>query len=359
VGLTVDFRQAEAVLDRAARKAASDDPVDPLWEQRARELEEWPSNRVGIAAFGTALLAKAANPDIDPLSLTEDSGPCGYRPRNLAKMVLAARREDYRYALGTPAPDPLAASPWFGDVARIDLITKWRAQMRVRADRLVSWLGSLRADEAETALVAFLRVRMEIYRERQQLSGLSQVDATRVSYGDLVGALKPFIESNPEEGRRGAALVAAAFEAAGYEVVARPVNDPGQLDVDIRKGGELVMGIEVKQKPATAQDARDIAQGAAQAGASKALLCALDPRQERLDGERLVLGADSDYAVVLEIVYDVGSLLRLAIFSSAVRREDFLARLPGDLARQLEALNASAEARSRWKTTADRWAQSS
>lgn len=149
MSITIDTREAEVILERAALKAASGAKVDPLWEQRARELERWPSNRVAIAAFGTALLAKAVNGKVDALSLTEDSGPNGYRPRNLAKTVLAAKREDYKYSLGTPGPDPMAASPWFGDVARIDLITKWRKSMRVSADRLVSWLGTLKAEEAE------------------------------------------------------------------------------------------------------------------------------------------------------------------------------------------------------------------
>jgi hypothetical protein len=356
VGITIDIREAETVLERAALRAASDEPVDRLWEQRARELEEWPSNRVAIAAFGAALLAKATNGDIDALSLTEDSGPNGYRPRNLAKTVLADKRDNFKYALGTPGSDPLAASPWFGNVERIDLITKWRRNMRVRADRLVSWLGGLKADEAEDALVAFLRVRMEVYAAAKELRFLSRVDPAKVSYEDLVATVRSFIQANPEEGRRGAAAAAAAFAAAGYEAVARPINDPGQIDVDVKLDGQLLIGIEIKQKPATPQDALDIAEGVAAAGASKALLCALDPAQARLDDERLIVRADSDCGVGLQIVYSVSDLLRLAMFSSGVSRGDFLAAFPAELARFLEVLNASQDARERWKAAADRWA---
>jgi hypothetical protein len=356
VALNIDYRAAEQILERAALKAASHGRVDALWEQRARELEQWRSNRVAIAAFGTALLAKATHPNVDALSLHEDSGPRGYRPRNLAKTVLAAKRDDFKYALGTPGPDPLAASPWFGEVHRIDLIRKWRKSMKMPADRLVSWLGGLKAEEAEEALVAFLRVRMEVYAERQQLRGLSVVDISTVSAADLAATLRAFIEADPEDGRRGAAAVAAVFAAAGYDVVARPVNDPGQVDIDVASAGLMVIGIEVKQKPATARDAADIAEGAADAGASKALLCALDPSQEQLDDDRLIARADEKHGVGLMITYSVDDLLRLAMFSSSVTRDDFLSRVPAEVARFLDALDASAQARQRWKAAADRWA---
>jgi hypothetical protein len=356
VAEVVDPKQAEVILERAATRAASTEAISPLWEQRARELEKWTSNRVAIAAFGTALLAKATNPKIDPLSLSHKSGPAGYQPRTLAKNVLAAKSTELNYRLGTPGPDPLAGSPWFGDIPRIDQITKWRKPMRGPADRLISWLSGLTADDAEDALVAFLRVRMDVAAQYQKQRELRHIDAAQVSYRELVTTLQPFVEARSEDGRRGAAVVAATFASAGYDVVARPVNDPGQVDIDVRDGhGTLVVGIEVKQKPATAQDALDIAEGAGDAGASKAVLCALDPSQVPLDDERLVALADKDSEIALEIVYSVSRLLRLGMFSSAVPRDEFLADFPRHMAHFLAELDASEDARVRWKAVADRW----
>lgn len=117
----------------------------------------------------------------------------------------------------------------------------------------------------------------------------------------------------------------------------------------------MIAGAEVKQKAATTQDALDIAEGVAAAGATKALLFALDPAQEPLDDERLASRADAQCGVTLEIVYGVRQLLRFAIFSSEVSRGHVLSRFPAAMARFLAGLGASTEARERWKAAADRW----
>lgn len=335
--------------------AYTGEPVSALWEQRIRELAEMRSNKVAIAALGTALLAKATNPRIDALSLHERSGPDGYQARTLAREVLAANADRLGYALGTKAPDPLASSPWFGP-RRIDQIDKWRPKARVHADNLINWLSSLKPEEAHDALAAFLRIRMLEAEERKQQRALAFAGIATVGFDELVATLKPFVELQPEEGRRGAAAVAAAFAAAGHEVVARIVNDPGQTDVDVLDSdGEVAIGIEVKQRPATEKDALDLAAGAQAIGATKALLCALDPDQHRLDERRLRTRADADHDVALEIIYSVEELLMLAIFSGPSSRHELLRDFPAHMASYLRDLDASPEAQERWNATAKRW----
>jgi SacI-like restriction endonuclease len=351
----VDQAEALRVLEACQQVACSDEPVSALWEQRTRQLASMRSNKGAIAVLGTALLAKATNPAIDALSLHERSGADGYQARTLAREVLAANADRLGYALGTDGPDPLAGSPWFGPL-RIDRIDKWRRKARAHADNLINWLGTLKPEEAHDALAAFLRVRIAEAEQRKQQRALAFSGQATVSFDELVATLKPFIELQPEEGRRGAAAVAAAFAAAGHEVVARIVNDPGQTDVDILgKDGSVAIGIEVKQRPATEKDALDLAAGAQAIGATKALLCALDPTQRPLDARRLRTRADLDHAVVLDIVYTVEQLLLLALFSGPATRRELLSYFPAHMASCLRDLDVSPEAQERWKATAARW----
>jgi SacI restriction endonuclease len=351
----VDHLEALRVLEACAQVAGSEEPVSALWEQRTCQLAEMRSNKVAIAVLGTALLAKATNPKIDALSLHERSGPDGYQARTLAREVLAANADRLGYALGTTAPDPLASSPWFGPV-RIDRIEKWRRRARTHADNLINWLSALKPEEAHDALAAFLRVRTAEAQVRKEQRALAFSGEATVGFDELVATLKPFIELLPEEGRRGAAAVAAAFAAAGHEVVARIVNDPGQTDVDVlAPDGRVAIGIEVKQRPATEKDALDLAAGAQAIGATKALLCALDPTQPPLDARRLRTRADRDHAVALDIVYTVEQLLLLAIFSGPATRRELLSYFPAHMASYLHDLDVSPEAQERWKATAARW----
>lgn len=352
---TVDHQQALAVLEHAAAVAASDQPVPVVWESRTSALAEMRSNKGAIAVLGTALLAKATNPAIDALSLHEKSGPNGYAARHLASHILAAHADSLGYALGTSAPDPLAGSPWF-NAMRVDLITKWRKPARAHADQLISWLSSLTADEAPDALVAFLRVRMAVAAHLREQRAAAFAGEAPVSFTELADTLTPFVQINPEEGRRGTAAVAAAYAAAGFAAHARVVNDPGQTDIDVHGPDGFLIGIEVKQKPATDKDAIDIAAGARSAGAARALLCALDPAQPRLDVARLRRRADAEYGVALDIIFSVEEVLMRAMFSSRVSPARFLSQYAEALAVYLSVLQASPEAQARWRAAADRWA---
>lgn len=355
---SIDPTAALRVLEGAARAARAPNDghsLQGLWEDRTRQAFTWTGNKTAVAALGTALLAKATDPDVDALSLKPESGRNGYAARTLARVVLAAQRNAYGYVLGTSASDPLANSPWFGGDARIDLITKWRAGFRPHAFELVGWLADLRREQALDALVGFLRVCMERRAELSASIAATSVAGAVPSIDALAQSLQAMISADADEGRLGTAVCAAAYGAVGHRVDARAVNAPGQTDIDVRVDGAVVLGIEVKQKPATAQDALDIADGAAAVGASKALLAALSPEQEPLDLERVARQAERDSGVVLDIAYRASDIVRGALFSSTCARAAFLDRYPGELSRWLAVLEASEPSRLRWKATVERW----
>jgi SacI restriction endonuclease len=358
VAITISSEDAIRILEEATRLAR--DPghsPSELWLDRVASLEEWRGNKLALTVFATAALAKATAPEVDALSLIDRSGdPRSYNARMFARDVLVPNARRLGFLLGTPGPDPLAGSPWFGP-ERIDEITKWRSNSRRRADDLVGWLSALVAEDAKAALVALVLRRSEaLERQLEDRRNALVAAGAGVDLQDLASAVNRFIARNPEEGRRGAAAAAAAFTAAGRRVIARPVNDPGQVDVDVLDSeGFLLIGIEVKQRPATEQDARDIAEGARMQGATRAILCAFGQGTRRLDVDRLAVEADTSQGVLLHVVFTVDELIRLAALTSEVPRPTLLRDFQCAFSEQLAELDTSQAGLDQWKTITERW----
>jgi hypothetical protein len=359
MAIAIDAGEAARQLEEAARLARDDSfEFSKLWLDRIAELESWKGNKLALTAFATAALAKSTDSAVDPLSLIDRSGdPYSYNARLLARDVLVPNARRLGFLLGTPGPDPLAGSPWFGP-ERIDEIDKWRSSAKTHADNLVGWLAGMTHEEAKQALVALVLRRSEAQqRQLKERREALVVSGAVLPLPQLSEALDRFIGRNPEEGRRGAAAAAAAFSAAGRQVVARPVNDPGQVDVDVMdRDGLLFIGIEVKQRPATAQDALDIAAGAYAQGATRAILCAFGQAQ-RLPDSQLVDEADEEFGVLLHIVYSTGELIRLAALTTEVSRPTILSDFPREFSTHLEALRGSQDALNQWKALTARWAR--
>jgi len=360
MAIAIDAEEAVRQLEEAARLARDGSHApSKLWLDRVAELEGWKGNKLALTAFATAVLAKATEPAVDPLSLIDRSGdPRSYNARLFARDVLVPNARRLDFLLGTRGPDPLAGSPWFGP-ERIDEIDKWRPSARPHADDLVGWLAGMTPEDARAALVALVRRRSEArWRQLEERREALVTAGGVVPLTQLADALDRFIGRNPEEGRRGAAAAAAAFSAAGRQVVARPVNDPGQVDVDVMdRTGLLLIGIEVKQRPATAQDALDIAVGAHDRGATRAILCAFGQGARRLPDDQLVAEADVDHGVLLHVVYSVGDLVRLAALTGEVDRPTMLRNLARVFSEHLEALGGSQDALNQWKALTASWAR--
>jgi hypothetical protein len=361
VALTIPTDTAIRVLEDATRLARDPDHrVNELWDSRVEVLEGWIGNKLALTVFATAVLAKATKPEVDPLSLIDRSGdPNSYNARIFAKDVLVPNAQRLRFLLGTPGPDPLAGSPWFGP-ERISDIDKWRPKSRPRADDLQGWLAGLDREQAEDALVAFVRRRAGAFEDQLEGRKRALVDGGAViPLFDLATEVDRFMKRKPEYGRRGAAAAAATFAAAGRKVVARPVHDPGQIDVDVLdRSGLLWLGLEVKQQPATKQDALDIAAGVRALGATRAILCAFGQEGDRLPDATLCEQADRDYGVMLHIVYGTAELMRLASLSSDATRPAILKAFPKAYGDSLATLGADQPTLDQWKAITDRWSRS-
>lgn len=360
--MAIDIPQDEAVrvLEEAVRLSRDpEQPISGLWLDRIEQLESWRVNKVALTAFATAALAKATEGNVNPLALIDRSGdPHSYSARTFAREVLVPNAVRLGLLLGTPGPDPLAGSPWFGP-ERIDQIDKWKPSARKHADDLVGWLASLTSEDAREALIAFASKRAEAFQRKvdERREALSAEESV-FPVGELAQALDRFITRNPEDGRRGAALAAAVFAAADHSVVTRPVNDPGQVDIDVLDAeGLLAIGIEVKQKPATEQDAIDIVAGARAQGATRAVLCAFAQGSDRLLDVQFVLDIETEYGVFLEIVYSADDMIRLAAFTCGRTRSSILRDIPGHFSERLAEMDCSADALAQWRGLTVSWGQ--
>lgn len=358
MALTIQPEEAVRQLENSVRRARDEDyRVSELWLDRLAELEAWKSNKLAITVFGTAALAKATEPEVDPLALIDRSGdPHSYNARTVAREILVPQAKRLGILLGTGGPDPLAGSPWFGP-ERIDQIDKWRSSARPRADNLIGWLAAMNSEDAEEALVAFALRRSEANQRQldRRIKARINGDAT-VSLTQLSEAMDRFIQRKPEDGKRGAA--AAAFSGAGRQVVVRPVNNPGQVDVDVLdRKGMLLVGVEVKQKPATEQDALDIAAGALGRGATQAVLCAFGQGNLRLPDDRLVEEADEEFGSILHIVYSTGALFRIAALTSERPRSTILQEVVRSFPEHLLTLEASSDALGQWQAIVSQWSR--
>ena len=184
MGLSVDLEQARAVLRAGVELAASERPVSSEWTRWTNRIDASPS-RTFTVALGTALLAKATNPQIDALALKATSGPRAYSARTVGHMVLVPGAVQYGYDLRARGREPLNNQPFFR-YDRIDGIDRIHARARPHLPHLIAAckaINGLDTEGAKAALAAFLRVRMEAARTRRAVdlrgAGVSMSDLSR------------------------------------------------------------------------------------------------------------------------------------------------------------------------------------
>src|SRR4051794_33162914 len=89
--MRIDRAKSRAVFERAVRLVDNDEPLPDIWVERVREIGE-ATNKTFIAVLGTALLSRATEPRIDPLTLKASAqaaaGLEAYSARGVATNVL-------------------------------------------------------------------------------------------------------------------------------------------------------------------------------------------------------------------------------------------------------------------------------
>lgn len=348
MGLSVDQARAKAILADAVEWAVSDRSVPRKWTDWTRRIDESPSKTFTVA-LGTALLAKATNPAVDALALKATSGDDAYSARSVAHGVLVPGAVEHGYDLRATGREPLNNQPFFR-YDRIDEIDRIHASARPYLPELIAAgeaINVLSSRQAKAALAAFLRVRIAAANERQAID----LRGSGLSMTDLVEKTEAFVIEDPEEGRRGQAFVAAAFDLVHDGVRSSRVNDPSRRmpgDVQLLERGAPVLAIEVRQKAVSQQDTMHFAEALRKGGVAAGLVAMLDPGQEDLDEQAVMEDAERVCGVFVSLAYGVSELLIQASVWSGLPLEGVLTDFPLHMLARLEEIEASEPALRAW-----------
>lgn len=348
MGLGVDQAKAKAILADAVERAVSDRAVPREWTDWTRRIDESPSKTFTVA-LGTALLAKATNPAIDALALKATSGDDAYSARSVAHGVLVPGAVEHGYDLRATGREPLNNQPFFR-YDRIDEIDRIHASARPYLPELIAAgqaINALSARRAKAALAAFLRVRIAAANERQAID----LRGSGLSMTDLMEKTEAFVTDDPEEGRRGQAFVAAAFDLAFDAIRSSRVNDPSRRmpgDVQVLERGAAVLAIEVRQKIVSHQDTMHFAEALRKGGVAAGLVAMLDPGQGDLDERAVMEDAETTYGVFLSVAYGVADILIPASVWSGSPLDVVLTDFPRHMLARLEEIEATQAAVRAW-----------
>lgn len=348
MGITLDRREMALQLERAVRIAEDPHEVLPVeWVERTEHMAGCPS-RTYVAALGVALLAKATDERIDALTVKRKVSANAYSMRGAAA-VLAGNASLYGYHLGVTGPEPLNNQPWFHG-ERIDQFKIEDKEVEPFQNNLVRYLRELNGYDRPRALMAlatFIRVRQKF--AAQLGAAQSNLEAAGLpGFSRLVSITEEFIRANPEDGRRGQALVAAVLDLAHDEVHLSGIHDPRPRDVAVLRGGEDLLYVEVKQKPVDADIVDHLARGAKEAFVDKALLVALAPDQQPLDRESARRSADATHGVLTLVYETVAELLTQVTIHSSLSASEIAERLPTTYLRRMQEHGVSEDGQRRW-----------
>jgi hypothetical protein len=346
--IQLNFDLSRARFDEALALAQSEKPLPTTWLERTKKVGESPS-KTFIAMLGTALLAKATDPRIDPFALKVRDFPTAYSARSLCKDVLVPRAVDAGVHIGTTGREPLNNQPFFRH-ERVGPDMKVRAHVRPHLDYLCQCLETmkkLKRSQALKALAAFLRVRIQEGPKKAPPVVVEEF----LGVPDLAAECAKFISSDPENGKRGQALVAAALDLVFADVRTTRVYDPSRHwpgDVVVYEGDDVMLSVEVKQRPATDTEILQFVERCAEMGVHRAIAATLDPDQPLVEVDELREDAWQRYNVHLSVLVGCAELL-YDVFTWTVKRlDDALAELPQLMAARLDELEASSEGQAAW-----------
>lgn len=349
-----DHERAKRVFEQALAKAESGDALPPSWLDKIERIASGKA-KTYVPVLGTALLARATDERVDPLTLKASAdhahGLKSYTARGLGHQVLVPMSQAHGVDLRVHGREPLNNSPFF----RADRVNRgMEAKYPDELDFLVRTLEdikSLSRAEAALALAAFIRLG----RAASAAAGAPiTLFATGVDLPNLILVASGFVARKPEAGKRGQALVAAALDLSFDRVETRNVfassrRMPG--DVVIHQPDADPVPIEVRQKPVERKDVIASLAGIQAAGLHQAGYVAVDPRQPDLPWDELAREAAEIYSVALWFDTSAASFLaRAAVTCGDPAR--FVAEFPARMMARLEELDVDRESREEWAALA-------
>lgn len=346
--IKLDYDLSRQRFDQALALARSEAQLPAEWLERAGKVGQSPS-KTFIAMLGTALLAKATDARVDPFSLKTRDHPTAYSARSLCKDVLVPAAVQAGIHIGTTGREPLNNQPFFRH-ERVAPDMHVRPSVRTHLDYLCDVLEAIRAldeQQAVHALAAFLRVRITEGPRR----AAPLVIERQVGVPELVEATARFISTDPENGKRGQALVAACLDLVFEDIRTTRVFDPSRHwpgDVVVFTADKIVLAVEVKQRPASSTELLQFAERCREMGVHRAIAATLDPDQEPLYVDELRKDAWRRFDVHLSVLEDASAVIHSALTWTGRPLAEALEELPQLMASRLEEVEVSAEGLEAW-----------
>ena len=337
------------IFRRAITRPEAQRPLTRLWETRTRQLEACPIQSF-VAALGTALLGKAARPQIDALALKLRAGERGWTPRTLCEEVVVPLSREFGVHLGRTGPQPFNNNTLFRhDRFAPDMVVVGGAQPYV--DLMVTWLSEVdgyTADQAEAALAGFVVARRLPTLTSPPLTG------KHLALRSLAPSIERLLREHVEEGRSGQGLVAGLLDLVFERGVTQErVNSPsrhwpGDVHVHRERARPPMLSAEVKQKPVADADIEHFVEQAATVGTLRCLYAALAPNQLPIDSLRLRGLAWERHRAVISVFSDVPTLLDAALVWCAYPLDEALDALPRAVDSRLRELEFSVAGLRAW-----------
>jgi len=349
VGIRIDKEAAKTRLEEAADWAQSDRPVPLNWVELT-EVLEGASQKTYTPALGTALLAKATNRRVDPLSIKDKYSENSYSLRTLCHSVLVPAAVRMRFSLRNTGREPLNNQPFFryNHMSEIDRIQATAQPMLDALRNALVNLAEADEDEALAALAAFLRVRFRVAKTLTR----SELPEVEVPLDRLMEMVDAYLSEDVDRPRRTQALAAAAFDLIFRDNRSRRINDPSRDwpgDVQAFDGSIPIMSVEIRAKAVSRTEAIAYVESLRRTGISRGFLVVLHPSHGGFDRDDLIRWAWSSQHVVLTILETVAELLHSVIAWSDLSVEGALGLFAARALARLQEIEALPESIARWQ----------
>lgn len=354
--MRIEPAAARAVLFEEADKARMGQG-NAAWTARIDDLHRLCGKvaRTHIAAFGTALIAKAVDINVDVFALKRTKGgPRAYAAREIAKDVLAAHAPELEIDIGVYGREPLNNQPYFRE-SRISREMPVRANARPALDHLCAMLDLVDRIETEDKARELLRTYI-IARRKHFVRHVAQLAEGTVTVSELFARIEIFMKARSEGGKRAQALVAGLLEVAygSSRVRTSRVNDPDRglpADVgvsDAQTPGRWERVFEVRDKPVSEADLHHLVRKASTNGVTRAAMFALAGSQTPIQGENIQARA-REAGVELAILTGWNEALHSILFASTITLDEFATASIGAIDNRLIELEVESETLKTWR----------
>jgi len=356
--MKIDKKVAAEALRAEAARLKDGDSTDEAWDEKVEELSrlcEAGVSKTHMAFLGTAMLAKAVDPDADLFAIKPehaDGNPRAFSARTLCHSVLVPLSAELGFSLGVTGREPLNNQPYFR-MTRLDDGTPVHAGGRAAFDYMVQLVRELDAledrDDARSALRAFIKIRSEYQPRYVDHDGGHVVDPAALP--DLISR---FVRDDSERGKRAQAVVAGLVDvfAGSDRVESGRINDPsrkhpGDVCVHAASGDGWEKAIEVRDKPVSSSDVYIFGKKCLDMGVREAAVAMFSERQQTLEEQDLQRWA-GEFGIGLTLFYDWSEFVEQALFWSELPKPVAASRAAACIHDRLVAVEVSPEGVELW-----------